>query len=79
MIGLIAMLALSVVLLIEFQPPPRNTSLEENVRQVLPRPDATAAQRVQGTAKKLKDKEAKLLDIENADDFARLPSETRQP
>ena len=31
---------------------------------------------MQGTAKKLKDKEAKLLDIENADDFARLPSET---
>ena len=77
-IGLVALLALSVAFLFEFQPKPRGTTLDEKVQAVLPKPNATPQARYQGTVKKLKDKEMKLAEIENDDDFKHLPGETRE-
>jgi hypothetical protein len=78
LIGLVVLLVLSVALLAEFQPPPRGTSLDEKVQAALPKREATALERLQGTSKKLKDRESKLAEIESDTGFGSLPSETRK-
>lgn len=77
LVGLIVMLALFVLFLMEFQPPPRATALEEQVQLVLPKPEATSAQRLQGTPTRLEQKLKILNEIENAKDFDRLPGSER--
>lgn len=75
LIGLVALLGLTVSLLVEFQPHPRGTTLDEKVQAVLPKLGTAP---MQGTSKKLEDKKAKLSEIEGDADFARLPAETRE-
>ena len=74
LIGLVALLGLSVSFLVEFQPQPRGTTLDEKVQAVLPKHGAAP---MQGTSKKLDDKKAKLSEIESDAEFGRLPAETR--
>jgi len=77
LVGLIVILALVVAFLVEFQPEARSTVLEERVQLILPKAEATAAQRMQGTPTRLEEKHKILTEIENHDDFARLPSSER--
>jgi hypothetical protein len=78
LVGLIVMLVLSVAFLVEFQPPPRGTSLDEKVQAALPKSNADATERLRGTSKKLQDRATKLAEIESDAEFARLPSATRK-
>jgi GTPase SAR1 family protein len=77
LIGLIVMLGLFVLFLMEFQPPPRATVLEEQVQLVLPKPEATPAQRLAGTPPRLEQKLKILNEIENHKDFERLAGSDR--
>jgi adenylate kinase family enzyme len=77
LLGLIVLLGLVVTFLWEFEPPPRATALEETVQLILPKPEATAAQRLQGTPARLEEKLKGLTAIENEADFARLPASER--
>jgi GTPase SAR1 family protein len=78
LIGLVAILGLAVFFLVEFQPPSKGTSLEEKLQMVLPKPDATAVERLQGTLKRLEEKAQKLAEIEESPDFVHLPSDAQQ-
>jgi hypothetical protein len=77
-LGMIAMLALSVALLFEFQPNVRHSGLDEKLQTLLPKKDAPAKERLQGSLKKLEEKEAALKIIEDDVDFQRLPEPTRE-
>jgi GTPase SAR1 family protein len=78
LIGIVALLALSVVFLGEFQPPDKGTTLDEKAQMALPKPTATPAERLQGTIKKLQNKQTKLTEIENDAHFASLPTEMQE-
>jgi GTPase SAR1 family protein len=75
LIGLIAILGLTLAFLAEWQPDTRAASLEERAYSVLPKKDAAPAARLHGTTKKLEEKEKTLADIEQDASFARLPTE----
>ena len=77
LVGLIVLLGLVLAFLFEFQPPPRSTALEERVQLILPKSEATAAQRLQGTPPRLDEKLKNLIAIEKHADFARLPAAER--
>ena len=78
LLGTVALLALSVAFLIEFQPPPKGATLDEKVLLALPKPSATPTERLHGTVKKLEEKEKKLAEIAGDAGFERLPSETQK-
>jgi GTPase SAR1 family protein len=78
LLGTVTLLALSVAFLIEFQPPPKGTTLDEKVQLALPKPSATPIERLHGTVKKLEEKEKKLAEIAGDAGFERLPSETQK-
>ena len=78
MLGLVVMLALSVVFLSEFQPPSRGTTLDEKLQLALPKREATSVDRLAGTVQKLEDKKQKLTEIEAHGDFNRLPTESQE-
>jgi hypothetical protein len=78
LLGTVALLALSVAFLIEFQPPPRGTTLDEKVQLALPKQTATPIERLHGTVKKLEEKEKKLAEIAKDAGFKRLPAETQE-
>jgi hypothetical protein len=77
LLGAVALLALSVAFLIEFQPPPQGTTLDEKVQLALPKQSATPIERLHGTVKKLEEKEKKLAEIAVDAGFERLPAETQ--
>lgn len=78
MVGLILVLALIVSILMEFDPPTRGATLEEKTLTLLPRKDATTIERLQGGLKKLEDRQAKLAEVQQSSDFARLPTDTQK-
>ncbi|MBI2808448.1 MAG: hypothetical protein HYX68_25965 [Planctomycetes bacterium] len=78
LLGSIALLALIVAFLYEFQPSPRGERLEEKARALLPRPDASTVGRLQGGLKKLQEREAKLAQVQNDAAFEGLPEETQE-
>jgi hypothetical protein len=78
LLATVTLLALSVAFLIEFQPPPKGTTLDEKVQLALPKPSATPIERLHGTVKKLEEKEKKLAEIAGDAGFERLPSETQK-
>jgi hypothetical protein len=78
LLGTVALLALAVAFLIEFQPPPQGTTLDEKVLLALPKPSATPIERLHGTVKKLEEKEKKLAEIAGDAGFERLPAETQK-
>ncbi len=77
-LGMVAMLTLAVALLFEFQPGVRHSGLDEKLQTLLPKKDAPAKERLQGSLKKLEEKQKGLEAIENDADFKRLPLETRE-
>jgi hypothetical protein len=78
LLGSILLLGLGVLFLMEYQPPGKATALEERVQLILPKAEATAAQRLQGTPPRLEERLKGLTEIENHEDFARLPREDRE-
>jgi hypothetical protein len=77
--GLIALLVLSVAFLFEFQPAARDSSLDELVQATLPKPNATLAQKLGGTIKRLEERKTALDEIiARTDDFAKLPADTQK-
>ena len=77
LLGTVALLLLSLVFLIEFQPPPERITLDEKVQLALPKQSATPIERLHGTVKKLEEKEKKLAEIAEDPGFERLPAETQ--
>lgn len=77
-LGLIALLGLSVFFLVEFQPPPRGTTLDEKIQLAMPKPTATPVERLAGTLKKLEEKEQRLTEIEADAEFKLLPGEMQK-
>ncbi|HZZ82401.1 MAG TPA: hypothetical protein VFE62_28135 [Gemmataceae bacterium] len=77
-IGIVAILALAVALMVEFRPPLHHSRLDEKVQAVLPKEDAKLAERLQGSIKKLEEKNEALTAIESDADFRRLPDATRE-
>jgi GTPase SAR1 family protein len=77
MLGLVAMLGLTVMFLVEFKPPPKSSTLDEKVQVALPKPNASAVDRLGGTTKKLEEREKKLGEIEDDAGFRKLPSATQ--
>ncbi len=78
LLGLIVVLGLIVSILIEFDPPTRGTTLEEQTLTLLPRKEANSTERLQGGLKKLEGKQAELAKVKMASDFERLPAETQK-
>ena len=79
-VGLIAVVAVFVLTLaglFEFQPPERDADFEQSIAKVMPKPDATPALRLRGTAKTLADKHKRLEEIIDRAEFEKLPSGTR--
>jgi hypothetical protein len=77
-LGMVAMLTLVVALLFEFQPGVHHSGLDERLQTLLPKKDAPAKERLQGSLKKLEEKQKTLKTIENDPDFARLPEQTQE-
>jgi GTPase SAR1 family protein len=78
LLGTVALLALSLAFLIEFQPPPEGITLDEKVQLALPKQSATPIERLHGTVKRLEEKEKKLAEIAEDAGFERLPAETQK-
>lgn len=76
--GMIAILVLAVVLLVEFHPGARHLGLEERLQPLLPKKDATAKERLQGSIPKLEEKQKALQAIESDADFSQLPAHLRE-
>jgi G3E family GTPase len=76
--GMVAVLALVVALLFEFQPGVHHSGLDEQVQTLLPKKDAPAKERLQGSLKKLEEKQKALQAIENDPAFTRLPEPTQE-
>ena len=77
-LGLIALLALTVLFLAEFQPKAKTTTLDEKVQTLTPFLEAKSVDRLRGGVKKLDERLKKLTEIEEDADFSKLSDEQKK-